>query len=720
MPNFYWNYDDKGTPSTSDDTGSLAAGPFRTTTFTTDANDRTNTVALPNSNSGYRHGSGAGTVDSSAAISITKARMYLAGYGAARTAQIKVGNQQTDDIDLESKPTTLVETRAQDTGLLSLLNPLAVGAGTSRSATMGFSTNGGTFFGRHGSTADATTLWGQCEYIETPSAPTGLSTSGATSSSFTVTWSAPSNNGGSSITAYILHISTSSNFSTFTPYTYTTVGTRSYEFTGLDSSTTYYVRIFAGNIIYDNFASKTSSSASLSAQATTLAGTYTVTLDANGGSVTTSSYEVTPGGSVSLNSPSWSGKTFTGWYTSSTYGEGNFASSFYTPTASVTLYARWEYAVQFDANNGTNGGTTYVGVNSSGTAVSNVTSPSSTRTGYTFLGWYNSSGNLAYNANSVFAPTANVTYYAYWRGTVSFDVRSGTSVSVITYTDGNSIILPNTTRSGYTFGGWETNTGTFIGNAGSSVSPTTSPLTYYARWSALAVSWSDASLSLSARKGQPYSTVNNSVTASYVNSWIVSGVPGGLTFNQQINATGSATSTLTGSPTVYGPYTMTLTPRNVDNVSGDTYTYEIQIADVALSWTGGNQFLASSTAVEGVLYEDGVSVAMGPVAPTVTYSEKVANSLPPGLTVNSTTGEITGVPTDPGTYEFVIRATNGTEEILETTTLTITVEAAGGYVQVKTSSGWVDATVFVKTNDGWTQGTVNAKSSSGWGPSFSS
>jgi len=70
--------------------------------------------------------------------------------------------------------------------------------------------------------------------------------------------------------------------------------------------------------------------------------TYTVTYDANGGSVSPTGETVNPGESVTLPTPSRDGYTFNGWYTASDGGTkvGDKGAS-YTPTGNITLYAQW-------------------------------------------------------------------------------------------------------------------------------------------------------------------------------------------------------------------------------------------------------------------------------------------------------------------------------------------------------------------------------------------
>ncbi len=71
---------------------------------------------------------------------------------------------------------------------------------------------------------------------------------------------------------------------------------------------------------------------------------YTVTFDANGGSVSPSSVtQASSGAAVALPTPTKSGFKCTGWYTATSGGtkRGNAGGS-YTPTASETVHAQWE------------------------------------------------------------------------------------------------------------------------------------------------------------------------------------------------------------------------------------------------------------------------------------------------------------------------------------------------------------------------------------------
>jgi len=227
--------------------------------------------------------------------------------------------------------------------------------------------------------------------------------------------------------------------------------------------------------------------------------------------------------------------------------------------------------------------------------------------------------------------------------------------------------------------------------------------------------WSDTSLTLTARVGVYYSS---SVSVNYVHNWSTTGVPtSGLSFSSNTGETSLSTSNLFGTPTAFGTKNIGLTPRNSSNESATTENYAIVISDAALSWA--DQALSTTTVVQDEAYSDQVSVQSGPVS--VTYSETPGSALPTGLSVNSATGAITGAVATPGVYTFRIRSTNGSSETLDTNFLSLTVEAAGGYVKVWSGSAWVDGTVNVRTAGAWVEGTTQIRNSSnGWTPSFSS
>ena len=216
--------------------------------------------------------------------------------------------------------------------------------------------------------------------------------------------------------------------------------------------------------------------------------TYTVTFNANGGSCDTSSKSVTYGSTYgTLSTPTRTGYSFAGWYTSASGGSRVTSSTTVSITSNQTLYAHWTantYTATFNANGGS------CSKSSKSVTYGSIygTLPTPTRTGYSFAGWYTSaSGGSHVTSNTTVSLTSNQTLYAHWTAdtyTATFNANGGTcstsSKSVIY--GGTYGTLPTPTRTGYTFGGWYTSA-----SGGSQVTSSTTvnkdyDHTLYAHW----------------------------------------------------------------------------------------------------------------------------------------------------------------------------------------------------------------------------------------------
>ncbi len=193
--------------------------------------------------------------------------------------------------------------------------------------------------------------------------------------------------------------------------------------------------------------------------------TYTISYNANGGSGTPSSQTKYFGTSLTLSStkPTRTGYTFLGWSESSSATSVTYqAGASYTANKSTTLYAIWQrisYTVSYNENGGTGAPSTqtkYYG----DTLTLSSTKP--TRTGYTFLGWSESSSatSATYQAGASYTANKSTTLYAIWQRisyTVSYNANGGTGApSTQTKYYGDTLTLSSTkpTRTGYTFLGW--------------------------------------------------------------------------------------------------------------------------------------------------------------------------------------------------------------------------------------------------------------------------
>jgi uncharacterized repeat protein (TIGR02543 family) len=110
-----------------------------------------------------------------------------------------------------------------------------------------------------------------------------------------------------------------------------------------------------------------------------------------------------------------------------------------------------------------------------------------TRTGYTFGGWYTDDGTFEIAYTFTTMPAESFTLYAKWliNGyTITFDSNDGSAVEPITQNYATAVTPPgDPTRTGYTFGGWYTDDGTFENEYVFGTMPADN-LTLYAKWTA--------------------------------------------------------------------------------------------------------------------------------------------------------------------------------------------------------------------------------------------
>ncbi|MBP5723960.1 MAG: InlB B-repeat-containing protein [Bacteroidales bacterium] len=241
------------------------------------------------------------------------------------------------------------------------------------------------------------------------------------------------------------------------------------------------------------------------------ANTYPVTLDnqsatSSGTASVTATYNSAMPTLTSV--PVKTGYTFNGYYagtngtTPKYYKSDGTSANTYTLTSGTTLYAYWTVktpSVTLSQQNATTNGTTSTTA-TYGSAMPTLTSVPS-RTGYTFKGYYtgqNGAGTQYYYANGTSAKNCDfesaITLYPKWEVntyTVSLNQQNatndGTTSVIATYGSAMpSITLPK--RTGYTFGGFYTNSGGsgtqyYTANGASARSYLlTSNTTLYAKW----------------------------------------------------------------------------------------------------------------------------------------------------------------------------------------------------------------------------------------------
>jgi uncharacterized repeat protein (TIGR02543 family) len=201
--------------------------------------------------------------------------------------------------------------------------------------------------------------------------------------------------------------------------------------------------------------------------------TYTITFDANGGTVTPSSGTTGSNGTLtSLPTPSRNGYAFNGWFTSETGGEKVTESRKYS--ANTTIYAQWTqsaYTVMLDPAGGTVTPTTV----SIGENKRVVSLPTPTRTNYTFDGWF-TAPTSGEKVTEGYILSENITVYARWTSTYAITFGAATNGAITATVDGSPITTGTSVQygknvvftavpdMGYDVGGWMVN-GTLVAEA---------------------------------------------------------------------------------------------------------------------------------------------------------------------------------------------------------------------------------------------------------------
>ena len=156
-------------------------------------------------------------------------------------------------------------------------------------------------------------------------------------------------------------------------------------------------------------------------------------------------------------------------------------------------------------------------------------------------------------------------------------------------------------------------------------------------------------------------------------SYGATGLPAGLTVN-------TSTGAISGTPTGAGTSTVTLSATNATGPG--TATLTITIAGVTAP-TITSSTTASGTAGTSFTYQ---------ITATNSPTSYGATGLPAGLTVNTSTGAISGTPTGAGGWTVTLSATNGGGTGTATLTITIAAAVTPSIVFVQESANAASAT----------------------------
>ena len=190
--------------------------------------------------------------------------------------------------------------------------------------------------------------------------------------------------------------------------------------------------------------------------------TYSITYDLNGGTASgnPTSYTV-ESATITLNQPTKTGYTFTGWSGTDLTGEDNLTVTIPAGSTGDRSYtAHWSlntYSITYDLDGGTaSGNPDFYTVESS-----TITLNPPTRTGYTFIGW--SGTDLSGSDNlTVTIPTGSIgnrSYTAHWSlntYSITYDLDGGTALGNPDFytVESSAITLNEPTKAGYVFTGW--------------------------------------------------------------------------------------------------------------------------------------------------------------------------------------------------------------------------------------------------------------------------
>jgi uncharacterized repeat protein (TIGR02543 family) len=265
---------------------------------------------------------------------------------------------------------------------------------------------------------------------------------------------------------------------------------------GLTNSTIYKFKTTAFN--------STGSAISTAFSSTATPAPYTVIYNINGGTsgaIANGSYNL--GTPLTLPTPSRTNYTFSGWYDTTTAGTLiGVGGASYSPSTSVTIYARWvgvSYTITYYGNGATSGTVPAAGSFTAGGSAYPVSDNAGilARTGYTFGGWDTSTaGNgTAYAVNASYSANANLNLYAKWTPVARTVTYAGTKTSgdlpaqLTNKYIGETFTVSSASgfaRTGFAFTGWSDGTSTYSAGATYTISSTDVTLT--AQWAGVSYS----------------------------------------------------------------------------------------------------------------------------------------------------------------------------------------------------------------------------------------
>ncbi len=188
--------------------------------------------------------------------------------------------------------------------------------------------------------------------------------------------------------------------------------------------------------------------------------TYSITYHLDGGAnPNTNPASYKKGDSISLADATKNGYTFEGWYADSTF-KNKVTSIDQNTTGDLNLYAKFTadtYSITYHLDDGVN----HKDNPTSYTIVDTVSLKDATKTGYNFEGWYTDSHYETKVTEIALGSTGNVDLYAKFTSnaySITYHLDDGVNHNdnPANYTVFDIVSLKDATKTGYTFGGWYT------------------------------------------------------------------------------------------------------------------------------------------------------------------------------------------------------------------------------------------------------------------------
>ncbi len=175
-----------------------------------------------------------------------------------------------------------------------------------------------------------------------------------------------------------------------------------------------------------------------------------------------------------------------------------------------------------------------------------------------------------------------------------------------------------------------------------------------------------------------------------ITTWGATGLPAGLSVN-------TSTGLISGTPTTSGTYSVNLSATNANGIGTATLTLTIKPPPPVITSA------LTATGQAGVAFSYQIQATNNPT------SFNVTGLLPAGLSVNTSTGLISGTPTTAGTYSVTISATNagGTGSATLTLTINNPVPTITSISPTSTTAGSAQFTLTVNGTKFVSTSTVN-------------